>query len=86
MTYNNIYIEEEGAIALITIDRPKKLNALNRDTIVELHEAFKELDEDATTKVIIITGSGEKAFVAGADISECGARRRTCSERARATI
>ena len=70
MTYNNIYIEEEGAIALITIDRPKKLNALNRDTIAELHEAFKELDEDATTKVIIITGSGEKAFVAGADISE----------------
>ena len=70
MTYENIYIEEENSIAIITIDRPKKLNALNKTTIAELHEAFKELDEDAATKVIIITGSGEKAFVAGADISE----------------
>ncbi|WP_394974206.1 enoyl-CoA hydratase/isomerase family protein [uncultured Croceitalea sp.] len=70
MNYENIYIEEENSIATITIDRPKKLNALNKDTIRELHTAFKELDEDATTKVIIITGSGEKAFVAGADISE----------------
>lgn len=70
MTYQNIYIEEEGAIATITIDRPKKLNALNKATIEELHYAVKELDEDKETKVIIITGSGEKAFVAGADISE----------------
>jgi len=70
MTYENIYIEEEGAIATITIDRPKKLNALNKATIEELHQAFKELDEDKEIKVIIITGSGEKAFVAGADISE----------------
>ena len=70
MNYENIYIEEEGAIATITIDRPKKLNALNKATIEELHMAFKELDEDSAIKVIIITGSGEKAFVAGADISE----------------
>ncbi len=70
MDYQNIYIEEEGNIATITIDRPKKLNALNRQTIKELHEAFKELEEDKEIKVIIITGSGEKAFVAGADISE----------------
>lgn len=70
MDYKNIYIEEENNIATITIDRPKKLNALNKRTIDELHVAFKELDEDAETKVIIITGSGEKAFVAGADISE----------------
>ena len=70
MTYNNIYIEEEGAIATITIDRPKKLNALNKATIEELHSAFKELHEDEDIKGIIITGSGEKAFVAGADISE----------------
>lgn len=70
MTYENIYIEEENSIATITIDRPKKLNALNKATILELHEAFKELDEDVAIKVIIITGSGEKAFVAGADISE----------------
>jgi len=70
MNYENIYIEEEGNIATITIDRPKKLNALNKATIEELHSAFKELDEDKEIKVIILTGSGEKAFVAGADISE----------------
>lgn len=70
MTYENIYIEEEGNMATVTIDRPKKLNALNKQTIEELHNAFKELDEDQDIKVIIITGSGEKAFVAGADISE----------------
>lgn len=70
MDYENIYIEEENNIAIITINRPKKLNALNKRTIDELHMAFKELDEDKDTKAIIITGSGEKAFVAGADISE----------------
>lgn len=70
MNYENIYIEEEGSIATITIDRPKKLNALNKQTIHELHVAFKELEEDEVIKVIVITGSGEKAFVAGADISE----------------
>lgn len=70
MNYENIYIEEENNLATITIDRPKKLNALNKATIEELHEAFKELEADKKIKVIIITGSGEKAFVAGADISE----------------
>ena len=70
MDYQNLYIEEEQQIATITIDRPKKLNALNKQTITELHEAFKELDEDKNIKVIIVTGSGDKAFVAGADISE----------------
>lgn len=68
--YKNIYVEEDNNIAFITIDRPAKLNALNRATIEELHDAFKENDEDPDIKVIIITGSGEKAFVAGADISE----------------
>ena len=70
MEYHNIYIEEEAPIATITIDRPKKLNALNQATIAELHQAFKELDEDPAIRVLIITGSGDKAFVAGADISE----------------
>ncbi|WP_108423867.1 enoyl-CoA hydratase/isomerase family protein [Flagellimonas amoyensis] len=70
MDYENIYIEEENNLAIITINRPNKLNALNQRTIEELHVAFKELDEDSEIKVIIITGSGEKAFVAGADISE----------------
>ncbi|KPM31922.1 Enoyl-CoA hydratase [Croceitalea dokdonensis DOKDO 023] len=70
MEYKNIYIEEERNLGTITIDRPKKLNALNKATIEELHVAFKELDADKNIKAIIITGNGEKAFVAGADISE----------------
>ncbi|QCX01571.1 enoyl-CoA hydratase [Aggregatimonas sangjinii] len=70
MNYNNILIEQTQQLATITINRPSKLNALNRETIQELHEAFKDLDEDGEVKVIILTGSGEKAFVAGADISE----------------
>lgn len=70
MNYENIYIEEENPIGIITIDRPKKLNALNKRTIEELHAAFTELEEDSKIKTIVITGSGEKAFVAGADISE----------------
>jgi len=70
MNYENILVQEENGIATITINRPKKLNALNRDTIHELHDAFEALDADENTKVIVLTGSGDKAFVAGADISE----------------
>jgi len=70
MKYNNILVEKESPLATITINRPSKLNALNRDTIKELHDAFKALDKDKNIKTIILTGSGEKAFVAGADISE----------------
>lgn len=70
MNLENILIEQNENIATITINRPTKLNALNKKTIAELHEAFKLLETDKTVKVIIITGSGEKAFVAGADISE----------------
>ena len=57
-------------LSLITINRPSKLNALNRATIKELHEAFDKAEDDEDIRVIILTGSGEKAFVAGADISE----------------
>lgn len=70
MNYENILIEKENGVAVITINRPTKLNALNKATIEELHKAFKAEQEDRATKVIIVTGSGEKAFVAGADISE----------------
>ena len=70
MTYNNILSETNNGLTTITINRPSKLNALNSETIKELHDAFKTADEDKNTKLIIITGSGEKAFVAGADISE----------------
>lgn len=66
----NILIEKQDNIAVVTINRPAKLNALNKATIQELHDGFKALNEDKLVKVIIVTGSGEKAFVAGADISE----------------
>ncbi|WP_179353455.1 enoyl-CoA hydratase/isomerase family protein [Winogradskyella vidalii] len=70
MSYNNLISKYSNGITTITINRPKKLNALNKATIQELHEAFDAANTDEDTKVIIITGSGEKAFVAGADISE----------------
>ncbi|WP_299250330.1 enoyl-CoA hydratase-related protein [uncultured Lacinutrix sp.] len=70
MQYENILSENENGITTITVNRPSKLNALNKATIGELHEAFKAANNDEAIKVIIITGSGEKAFVAGADISE----------------
>ena len=70
MNYENILTNFQNGITTITINRPSKLNALNKATIEELHNAFKTADEDAETKVIVVTGSGEKAFVAGADISE----------------
>ena len=70
MNYKNILITSENGISQITINRPSKLNALNVATIQELHDAFQSLDENLETRVIILTGEGEKAFVAGADISE----------------
>lgn len=68
--YTNIITSFDNGITTITINRPTKLNALNRETIQELHAAFRVANLDANTKAIIVTGSGEKAFVAGADISE----------------
>jgi len=70
MKFNNILSETSDHITTITINRPTKLNALDKETTQELHLAFKNAEGDSGTKVIIITGSGEKAFVAGADISE----------------
>lgn len=67
--YNNILVSNEAEVTTITINRPKKLNALNKETIMELHQAFQAANADANTRVIVLTGSG-KAFVAGADISE----------------
>lgn len=70
MDLENVLIEEKEHLAIVTINRPSKLNALNKQTIEELHTAFKSLDENLNIKVIVLTGSGEKAFVAGADIKE----------------
>lgn len=70
MRYNTLLVHLENDISIITIDRPKKLNALNKETISELHHAIKEADANKNVRAIILTGNGEKAFVAGADISE----------------
>ncbi|MFT6324286.1 MAG: enoyl-CoA hydratase [Halieaceae bacterium] len=70
MSYTNILVEVTNAIMRITINRPKQLNALNGDTITELSAAFKEGEANGAVRTIIITGTGDKAFVAGADIKE----------------
>ena len=70
MNYENILVELENSIQLITINRPSKLNALNKATIEELSHVLITADNEASIRVVIITGAGEKAFVAGADISE----------------
>ena len=67
---DNLQIAREGPIALLTVNRPQVLNALNGQTLVELGQAAEDLRRDAATRVVIVTGAGEKAFVAGADISE----------------
>jgi enoyl-CoA hydratase len=69
-TFENILITIENQIATLTINRPTKLNALNAKTIVELNESLHELENNPSVRAIILTGTGEKAFVAGADISE----------------
>jgi len=66
----NVKLEKKNKIAYVTIDRPKVLNALNMATMQELHQVFAELKDDKEIRVVILTGGGEKAFVAGADINE----------------
>jgi enoyl-CoA hydratase/carnithine racemase len=70
MAYENILYEKKDGIAYVTFNRPKVLNALNRKTVEELQQALLDAREDQAVRVLILTGAGEKAFVAGADISE----------------
>jgi enoyl-CoA hydratase len=70
MNFQNILFEKKNAIAYVTVSRPKVLNALNMTTMEELRAAFHEIKNDPTIRVVILTGSGEKAFIAGADIGE----------------
>ncbi len=67
---NNLLLETEGPVAVLTINRPKALNALNSETLTELNQVLGEIEANDEIKVVILTGSGEKSFVAGADISE----------------
>ena len=70
MTFSNIVAEKKNSIAYVTVNRPKVLNALNMATMEELRAAFHEIKNDASVRVVIFTGAGEKAFIAGADIRE----------------
>lgn len=69
MEFKNLILEKEDYLAILSINRPKALNALNPDTLCELEAAIKDVKDDANIKVVIITGTGEKSFVAGADIT-----------------
>lgn len=73
LSFENITVERRVPIAIVTINRPKVLNALDAATLDELLEAFRDMQVDAAIRVIVLTGAGSKAFVAGADISELAA-------------
>jgi enoyl-CoA hydratase len=68
--FENLLVERDGATCVVTINRPTVLNALNRATLAELARALDDADADASVRALIITGAGEKSFVAGADITE----------------
>ena len=70
MAFENLTLERDGHVALVTINRPQVLNALNTSTMDELRRAVLEVKHDDTVRVVIVTGTGEKSFVAGADINE----------------
>ena len=68
--YENIIYEKQEKVAIVTLNRPKALNALNKPTLAEVHDALQDAESDKNIQVIVISGSGDKAFSAGADISE----------------
>ena len=70
MAYENLLVERDGAVLIVTINRPDKLNALNTQTVTELGQAMDAAQADAEVRAIVLTGAGEKSFVAGADINE----------------
>ncbi len=67
---SNVLVEQAEGLATVTVSRPEKLNALNADTVGEIEAAFRGLAQDQAVRAIVLTGAGEKAFVAGADIAE----------------
>ncbi|MBI4441919.1 MAG: enoyl-CoA hydratase/isomerase family protein [Acidobacteria bacterium] len=90
MSYENLLLEIRDSIAWLTINRPKVLNALNTKTVLELAECFLAIQQDEAARVLIVTGAGEKAFAAGADIEELAASSpqdaRQCALRGQAML
>ncbi len=70
MTFENILLSKDGDTARVTVNRPEKMNALNHQTLVELGVALDDVAADDAVRVLVVTGAGDKAFVAGADIAE----------------
>ncbi len=81
MEYKNLLVEQDGPLAIVTINRPQKMNALSHATFVELDDCFHQLAADDDLRAVILTGAGEKAFVAGADISELAEQDRAGGHR-----
>ena len=69
MSYQTIIFEKQGSVAVIRFNRPKALNAINPDVLSEMSDALDKIESDSSVKVLVLTGEGEKAFIAGADIS-----------------
>src|SRR6266498_374310 len=70
MAFDTLLLERDGAVAIVTINRPQVLNALNTQTLDDLRRAILDLKSDESVRAVVLTGAGEKAFVAGADINE----------------
>src|ERR1041385_4016155 len=70
MPFDNLLVEREGNIVVLTVHRPERLNALDSRTLEELRQAFLDFQQDPLIRSIVVTGAGDKAFVAGADIAE----------------
>jgi enoyl-CoA hydratase len=81
MGYENLKVEERDGVAVVTIDRPKKLNAMNAETLGEIDRVFEELGSSSSVRAVICTGAGDRAFVAGADISELAKETGTTGHR-----
>lgn len=73
MSLENVKLHIENSVAILTVDRPKALNALNAQTLREIRQAVEQVEQDGSVRALIVTGAGEKAFVAGADIAEMAA-------------
>jgi enoyl-CoA hydratase len=81
MDLQNLKLSTREAIALLTVNRPQKLNAMNYETMAELDRVFSHLEGDETVRAVIVTGEGEKAFIAGADIQELARETATTGHR-----